>query len=257
MKQQDGQQRSIVEEFTKKAVASSIMPGHDEVLRMMLDMLNITSKDTLLDVACGGGLVTCALAPRIKHAMGIDITPAMIERAKQLERERGLQNVSWRIGNVFPLPFLDASYSLVICRYAFHHFPQPTQVLKDMVRVCSNGGAVMVVDVALPQEKRQAFDHVETLKDPSHVSALTTDEFVEMARNLNLKDIRTRMFFLPMRLSTQIKTTMNPTQIKEIRNIYEADIGKDELGVGAYLDGDEIWFQYPSIILTGTKTSLI
>ncbi|VVB63722.1 Ubiquinone/menaquinone biosynthesis C-methyltransferase UbiE [uncultured archaeon] len=54
---------------------------------MMLDMLNITPEDTLLDVACGGGLVACALAPKIKHATGIDITPVMIERAKQLERE--------------------------------------------------------------------------------------------------------------------------------------------------------------------------
>lgn len=63
MKQQNEHQRSIVEEFMKKAVTSSITPGHDEVLRMMLDMLNITPEDTLLGVACGGGLVTCALAP--------------------------------------------------------------------------------------------------------------------------------------------------------------------------------------------------
>jgi len=255
MKQQNEQQRSVVEEFTKKAAASSTMPGHDEVLRMMLDMLNIIPEDTLLDVACGGGLVTCTLAPRIKHATGIDITPLMIERAKQLEQERGLKNVSWRVGDVSPLPFLDSSYSLVICRYAFHHFPRPAKVLKDMTRVCSNGGAVMVVDVALPQGKRKAFDRVEKLKDPSHVSAMTPEEFVEMAKNLNLKDIRTRTFSLHMRLSTQIKPTINPAQIKEIRNIYEADIGKDELGVGANLDGDEICFHYPSIILTGTKIS--
>ncbi|VVB63721.1 Uncharacterised protein [uncultured archaeon] len=85
------------------------------------------------------------------------------------------------------------------------------------------------------------------------MSALTLDEFVEMAKNLNLKNIRTRTFSLPMRLSAQIKTTINLTQFREIRKIYEADIGKDELGVGAYLDGEEICFHYLSIIFTGTK----
>jgi hypothetical protein len=72
------------------------------------------------------------------------------------------------------------------------------------------------------------------LKDPSHVSALTPDEFVEMADDLNL---------------------MDPTRIEQIRNLYKADIGKDELGVGVYLDGDEVCFHYPSIILTGTKSA--
>lgn len=255
MKQRGKQQKLVINEFTKKAATFSIMPGHDEVLQMMLDMLNITHHDTLLDIACGGGLVTCALAPRIKHAMGIDITPAMIEKAKQLERERGLQNVSWTVGNVFPLPFSDASYSLVICRYAFHHFQQPAQVLEDMVRVCSKGGAVMVIDVALAQGKRKAYDKVEKLKDPSHVSALTPDEFIDIAGKLNLKNLRTRMFSLPMRLSTQIKTTMNSTLIERIRNFYKTDIGKNELGVDAFLDGDELCFHYPSIILTGTKNA--
>lgn len=253
MKQRDKQERAVIEEFTKKVAVTSCMPGHDNVLGMMLDMLRITPNDTLLDVACGGGLIACALAPKIKHAAGIDITPAMIEKAKQLGQARGLENISWHIGNVSPLPFLDASYSVVICRYAFHHFPQPAQVLKDMVRVCSNSGVVMVVDVAVPDGKREAYDRAEKLKDPSHVRAMTPDEFIGMARDLNLKDVRTRTFSLPMRLSMQLKPMMKPAQVQEIRDLYEADIGKDKLGVGAYRNGDEICFYYPSIILTGKK----
>ena len=67
MKPQNEQHRSVVEEFTKKVEASSMMPGHDEVLRMMLVMLDITPEDPLLDVACGGGPVNCvgALCSRL------------------------------------------------------------------------------------------------------------------------------------------------------------------------------------------------
>jgi SAM-dependent methyltransferase len=176
----------------------------------------------------------------------------MVDRAKQLQRNQGLRNVSWHVGTACPLPFPDQSYSLVVCRYAFHHFAQPRDVLQEMVRVCRGGGSVAVVDVAPTAEKRDRFDAVERLKDPSHCRAITLDEFIALAGAAGLREIRTRSFALPMRLSRQLKAALTPPQIEHIRSTYMADLGKDELGVGVHLDGDEVCFSYPSILLTGT-----
>lgn len=102
----------------------------------MFDITGVRAEDTVLDIACGSGLVTTAFASKAEHATGIDITPAMIEKAKQIQKEKGLTNLSWQIGDVTELPFADESFSMVITRYSFHHFVDPLSVLKEMNRVC-------------------------------------------------------------------------------------------------------------------------
>jgi len=88
----------------------------------------------------------------------------MIDKAKKIQIERGLKNITWHVGNVLPLPYPDESFSIVITRYSFHHFLDPLAVFKEMTRVCKKCGTIMVVDVAIPAEKRDAFNHVEKLR---------------------------------------------------------------------------------------------
>ena len=70
----------IVEQFTKQAVPFSTAPGvrDEEALRLLVDFTGAGPEDTVLDVACGPGLVVCALAAVVRHAIGIDVTPAMV-----------------------------------------------------------------------------------------------------------------------------------------------------------------------------------
>ena len=58
-------------------------------LNLLLEMSGVGPEDTVLDVACGPGLVACAFAARAKHVTGIDLTPAMIERAKRFSGKKG------------------------------------------------------------------------------------------------------------------------------------------------------------------------
>src|SRR5207247_1854536 len=138
----------IVEQFTKQAVPFSTAPGvrDEEALRLLVDFTGAGPEDTVLDVACGPGLVVCAFARVVRYATGIDLTPAMIEQARALQQEKGLTNVTWHVGDVLPLPYTDASFSIVTSRFAFHHFPDPQAVLAEMKRVCTPGGKVVAID---------------------------------------------------------------------------------------------------------------
>jgi ubiquinone/menaquinone biosynthesis C-methylase UbiE len=136
----EAHQRLIVGQFTQQAVPFSQMPDHSPEL--ILTAAKVGPTDTVLDVACGPGVLACAFAQVAHHVAGIDLTPAMIDRAKALQQAHGLANLTWRIGHVLPLPFTDASFSLVFTRYSFHHFLDPEAVLAEMVRVCSPGGRV-------------------------------------------------------------------------------------------------------------------
>src|SRR6516162_8477797 len=97
----------ILDQFTRQATVFSTAPTitDEDALRMIVDAAQPTRGDRLLDVACGPGLVVCAVAPHVREATGIDVTPAMLERAQKLAADKGLSNVTWRQGDVYSLPY--------------------------------------------------------------------------------------------------------------------------------------------------------
>ena len=94
---------------------------------MIIEAGQAGSNDTVLDVACGGGIIVCAFAPHVSHATGIDMTPAMLDQSRKLAAQKQLTNVTWMKGDVTTLPFPDASFSIVTTRFSFHHFLDPSK----------------------------------------------------------------------------------------------------------------------------------
>jgi len=83
----------ILDQFSRQAIPFAELPEHMDSMEMLMEMTSVTDADTVLDVACGPGLVACEFAMKAKHVTGIDITPAMIEGARRLQKEKGLSNV--------------------------------------------------------------------------------------------------------------------------------------------------------------------
>src|SRR5262249_62387688 len=99
-----------------------------------------------------------------------------LDRARAHAAQLGLTNVTWCQGDVLPLPWPDASFSIVTSRFAFHHFLDPLAVLREMKRVAAPGGRVVVVDSTPDTRRADAFNRMERLRDPSHVRSLPVDE---------------------------------------------------------------------------------
>src|SRR6478752_7654079 len=120
----------ILDQFTRQAVPFASAPAirNEEALNRIVQWAGAGPEDTVLDVACGPGLLACAFARVAKHVTGIDMTPAMLEQARALQRQQGLENLTWQEGDVLPLPYEDASFSIVSARFAFHHFLDPLAV---------------------------------------------------------------------------------------------------------------------------------
>ena len=246
----------IVEQFSQQAVPFAQKPGHSDAMQMLIEMSGVSGEDQVLDVACGPGLVACAFAPHARQVTGIDITPAMIEQARRLQSEKQLKNLTWQVGDVLPLPFPEASFSIVLTRYSLHHFLNPEAVLAEMVRVCRTGGRVMVADVVLPPEKAGAYNRMERQRDPSHTRALTYPEMAEIVGASGLTNLRTGHYRVEMELEKQLSASFpNPGDADRIRRLFEADLGVDDLGVGAHRQGTEIHFAYPILVVVGEKSA--
>src|SRR5256714_8090839 len=182
----------ILDQFTRQAVPFATAPSikDEAALKLVVEFSGAGPEDTVLDVACGPGLIVVAFARVVKHATGIDLTPAMLERAAQHAGAQGVSNVTWQQGDVLPLPYADASFSIVTSRFAFHHFLDPLAVLKQMARVCKPGGTVIVLDSAPAPEKAKAFNGMELVRDPSDVRALPLAEHLALVRDCGLGEPR-------------------------------------------------------------------
>ncbi|MGH9716566.1 MAG: class I SAM-dependent methyltransferase [Candidatus Acidiferrales bacterium] len=248
--------KAIVEQFTNQAVPFSLRHRQEDALNLMLRLSRVGASDTVLDVACGPGIVACAFAAVARHVTGIDITPAMLDRARSLQQENGLRNLAWECGDVATLPFPDDSFSIVVTRYSFHHFLSPAEVLREMARVCRPSGRVMVVDVSPAAEKLSAYDHFEKLRDPSHVHAFSPEDLRAFMAAAGLNQIESASYSLDMELEQQLAASFpNPGDADRVRELFRNDLGRDCLGVGAHLEGNEIRFAYPTTVIVATQPS--
>src|SRR5260370_14817846 len=96
----------ILDQFTRQAVPFSTAPGikDEAVLRLVVDFSGAGPDDTVLDVACGGGLLLCALAPPRRPPAGGRITPPSLQRARAPPPARGRPDGSWQPGAPLPPP---------------------------------------------------------------------------------------------------------------------------------------------------------
>ena len=195
----------------------------------------------------------------MSYVNGIDITPAMIEQAKQMQKEKKLNNLTWRIGDIRILPFDDSSFSLVITRYSFHHLLDPQKVLDEMIRVCKPDGRIVIIDVTPESDKVDEYNRVEKLRNTSHVQAFTFKEIKNLMEEAGLVNLGTKCQNLEMELDKLLEASFPPHTNKEkIQHLFKEDVKKDNLGMKSFLkenndNNNKIYFYFPISMLLGFK----
>lgn len=102
----------------------------------------------LLDVGCGPATVTADLADRLPggSVVGVDASAKVLDAARDLVRERGLDNLTFETANAYELPFDDDAFDVVYAHQLLQHLSDPVAALVEMRRVAKPGGIVAVRD---------------------------------------------------------------------------------------------------------------
>jgi ubiquinone/menaquinone biosynthesis C-methylase UbiE len=247
----------ILDQFTRQAVsfASAAPIRNEEALMQIVQSAGAGPEDTVLDVACGPGLLACAFARVAKHATGIDMTPAMLEQARKTQQEQALENVSWEQGDVYSLPFPDAQFSIVSSRFVFHHLQDPLAALKEMKRVCKAGGKIVVADMAPVPEKAAALNAAELLRDPSHVRALPENELGALFAEAGLPSPQVSYYRLESELEELLSRSFpNEGDADRLRKIFADSIADDALGLNTRWKNGKIHYGFPVAVMVGKKS---
>ena len=109
----------------------------------------------VLDLGCGAGtdlLIAAQMVGPEGRAIGIDMTPTMLERARESAREMGLENVELHQGLIESLPLPDESVDVVISNGVIDLVPDKDAVFAEIDRVLRPGGRLQVADVIIHTE---------------------------------------------------------------------------------------------------------
>jgi ubiquinone/menaquinone biosynthesis C-methylase UbiE len=242
----------ILDQFTRQAepFARAQAIRSPEALERIVQMAQTGPEDTVLDVACGPGLLACAFARMARHAVGVDITPAMLDQARKTQAEQGIENVSWQLGDVLSLPYPDQHFSIVASRFVFHHLLDPPGALKEMKRVCKAGGRIVVADMAPRPEKADALNAMERLRDPSHVRAMPEEELRSLFVNAELPEPAVDHYRLEGELEDLLRRSFpKEGDADRLRQIFADSISNDALDLATRRENGRIYYSYPVAIL--------
>lgn len=168
-------EQTVHSQFDPRAEAYLTSPVHAagpdlEFADALLGALPARTEQAL-DIGCGGGHLAFRLAPRVRHMVALDPSPNMVATVARSAQHRGLSQIATCTASAESLPFADASFELVCTRYSAHHWLDLDCAIREMHRVLTPGGHLLIIDVlgaddALVDTHLQA---MEVLRDASHV----------------------------------------------------------------------------------------
>jgi ubiquinone/menaquinone biosynthesis C-methylase UbiE len=252
------QNTMIREQFGRQAPAYARLARSraDSSFVRLADALRLTGDDNVLDVGCGPGLLSLALAGRARQVTGIDLTPEMLEQAQAAQIELAIGNIRWEQGDILPLPFPDGAFSIVVTKATFHHLSVPAAVFEQMIRVCAPGGRIAVSDVTPDASKIEAFDRVEKLRDPSHVRAVPAGHLRGLGRAAGLDELAFWQTQTVIPLEAVLATSFpEPGDLERVRSLYREDVasGEDRFGLSTREEHGQLWVSYPMTTVVWMK----
>ncbi len=178
MESRSRHEQAIEQAFSRQAAAFEDTRGNRAFTtdaEWLFERLQLEPGHLVLDVAAGTGHAARSLALRVRTVVALDATAAMLAAGKAEADQAGLTNVVFQRGDAAALPFLDASFDVVVSRFAVHHFEAPALPVGEMVRCVRPGGQLALADMVADERPAVAAtqNRLERLRDPSHTELLT------------------------------------------------------------------------------------
>ncbi|MFW9975058.1 MAG: arsenite methyltransferase [Candidatus Thorarchaeota archaeon] len=156
-------------------------------------LASLKDGEVVLDLGSGAGLDMFVASKKVGatgKVIGVDMTPAMIEKARKNAEELGITNVEFRFGDIEDMPVEDDSVDVVISNCVINLAPDKGKVFREAYRVLKPGGRVMVSDIVLskplPQEIR---DEVITYTGCIG-GAILDGEYLQHMRDAGFQDVK-------------------------------------------------------------------
>jgi len=155
-------------------------------------LASLKEGEVVLDLGSGAGF-DCFLAANIVgkngKVIGVDMTPEMIERARENAQRGGYKNVEFRLGEIENLPTADNSVDVIISNCVINLSPEKDRVFRDAFRVLKPGGRLMVSDMVLLHELPDSIKKSVAAYIGCVAGAAKKDEYIKFVKAAGFKDV--------------------------------------------------------------------
>jgi ubiquinone/menaquinone biosynthesis C-methylase UbiE len=204
----------VVAQFGARAAAyvESAVHAQGEDLRDLAALVAGHPNARVLDLGCGGGHASFAVAPHVGSVVAYDLSAEMLAAVAAEAASRTLVNVSTQRGPAESLPFESASFDFVITRFSAHHWYDVQAGLAEARRVLKPNGQAAFVDVVAPEPF--ALDTwlqtVELLRDSSHVRDYSVEQWTQFLNAAGFVTTGTKARRLRLEFATWIARMQTP-----------------------------------------------
>lgn len=156
-------------------------------------LASLKEGEVILDLGSGAGLDMFVASKKVGvtgKVIGVDMTPAMIEKAKKNAEELGIKNVEFRFGDIEELPLEDHSVDVVISNCVINLAPDKAKVFREAYRVLRPGGRVMVSDIVLSKPLPQKIRDEVVTYTGCIGGAILDEEYLQHMRDAGFIDVK-------------------------------------------------------------------
>ena len=240
--------RAVQEEFERAAPAfARRTEGRFDDLDAVA-FSRVGAHETALEVGAGTGNFLALFSGHAARLIALDITAGMLVEAR---RHPSLELVQ---GDARALPFAARSIDLVLSAQAMHHIPDPLPVLREMRRVATDGGRVLIVDQHATDSYEQsgAMNELELLRDPTHAMSRPPSAFRVMVQAAGLSIVDEKLWSGTNRLSQWMWPDEFPQRrIDAVRDFIERR--GHETGMDFERGGDDWVFTRRRMMILATR----
>jgi ubiquinone/menaquinone biosynthesis C-methylase UbiE len=213
-------------EFARQAkqMAAATAFHAQPVLEWLVRGAGSWSSARVLDMACGPGIIAEAVAPHVRQLIGIDVSPLMIQLARERFDKAHRTNGCFGVVSAGALPFAGKEFDQVITRLSFHHFPDIPAVLSEIRRVLRPMGRLIVADVVSSEDSEESALHnsLEQLRDPTHVRMIPGSELLQLIKLAGFVLLREEQWQQPRSFTEWADIIANPARTEPLGNVMRA-----------------------------------
>lgn len=195
-------------------VTSAVHAGGED-LAALTEMAAHAKPGHAIDLGCGGGHVSYAMAAHSGQVTSVDLSADMLAAVARTAAERGLGNIETVEASVEALPFEEGHFDFLGCRYTAHHWHDVNAGLREGRRVLKAGSPALFIDVIAPAHPLldTHLQVVELLRDTSHVRDYSLQEWIAMLGNAGFGIQKVRTFRVRMEFETWTRRMATPTDL--------------------------------------------
>lgn len=208
-----------------KAYVESAVHANGEDLQRLSRIVAQAVPAHALDLGTGGGHVAYLLAAHAKRVTASDLSEQMLRAVAVAARDRGLDRIETARAPAESLPFGDASFDFLACRFSAHHWRDFEAGLRQARRVVSAGAPAIFIDACAPEPALldSHLQAVELLRDTSHVRDYRPSEWLAALGRCGFVAQAVRTWRIRMDFGTWVaRMRTPPAHVQAIRALQEA-----------------------------------